>query len=510
MKRTVVQKGVYYDSVKLMLVTREIKEKEGVEEVAVVMGTDLNKDTLTRTGLMTPEAEAATPTDMIVAVKCQNDEIADEIFLHLDEMLNANVSGENKDTYKPKSVETAVKMQPGSNVLAISIPGRYAKAMAMEGLRNGLHIMLFSDNVTLEEEKALKTYAQSKDLLVMGPDCGTAILNGVPLCFANTVRRGKIGIVAASGTGAQEVMTLIHKNGGGVTQVIGTGGRDLKEEIGGITMLQGLKALGADEATELIVVVSKPPAKPVADRVISFIREEIKKPVVINFLGGDYHDLSDRQISFVATLEEAALAALEKTGSVPPGFTLAQDTTQLVREQAAKIRPTGKYIRGLYSGGTLGYEAVLTLEQRIGRVSSNLSGEKTLTDCFHMEGNACVDLGDDTYTVGRAHPMIDSTLRAEVFRSELRNPETAVILLDLVLGYGANRGPEKDFVAELAKYRAENPQQYVAVIASICGSEDDPQNYQEIVAQLKELDVILMPSNLRAVHLAADIIRALS
>ena len=510
MKKTIVQKGVYYDSVKLMLVTRELKSLDGVEEVAVVMGTDLNKDTLVRTGLMTPEAEAASPTDMIVAVSCNTEETANYIFEHLDEMLNANVSGENKDAYKPKSVETAVKMQPGSNILAISIPGSYAKPVAMEGLRNGLHIMLFSDNVSLEEEKALKTYAQSKDLLVMGPDCGTAIINGVPLCFANTIRKGDIGIVAASGTGAQEVMTLIHKNGGGVTQVIGTGGRDLKEEIGGITMLQGLKALGEDEATKLIVVVSKPPAKAVADKVISFIRNEIRKPVVINFLGGDYSSQSDEQIRFVSTLEEAALAALERTGVVQPGYTLAEDHTQLVRQQAEKIRSTGKYVRGLYSGGTLGYEAVLALQDRLGGVNSNLTKEKTVTDCFHMDGNACVDLGDDQYTVGRAHPMIDSTLRAEVFKAELQNPETAVILLDLVLGYGASRTPEKDFVEELAKYRSQHPDEYVAVIVSVCGSKDDPQNYEEIISKLKELDVIIMPSNLRAVHLAADIIKALA
>ena len=62
----------------------------------------------------------------------------------------------------------------------------------------------------------------------MGPDCGTAIINGVPLCFANVVRRGDIGIVGASGTGTQEVTVIIDKMGGGVSQVIGTGGRDLK------------------------------------------------------------------------------------------------------------------------------------------------------------------------------------------------------------------------------------------------------------------------------------------
>ena len=507
--KTIVQKSVYYDSVKLMLVTREIKSRPGVQEVAVVMGTDLNKETLVRTGLMTPEAQAAAPTDMIVAVSCDNEQTLNEIFDGLDGMLNANESGSGKDAYKPKSVETAVKMQPGSNVLTVSIPGRYAKSMAMEGLRNGLHIMLFSDNVTIEEEKELKTYAQKHDLLVMGPDCGTAVINGVPLCFANVLRKGDIGLVAASGTGAQEVMTLIHKNGGGLSQVIGTGGRDLKAEIGGITAMMAIKALNEDDNTRLITVVSKPPAAEVVDKIVAYLRQEVKKPVVVNFLGGDYSHLNGGNLHFVSTLEEAALTSLKLSGTVPQDFTLRQDIDALAAEQAARIRKSGRWLRGLFSGGTLGYEAIFSLEKSLGEISSNMGAAHTLTDCFAMQGNACVDLGDDQYTVGRAHPMIDSTLRAEVFRHELNDPSVAVILMDIVLGYGSNKTPEKDFVDELARYRAEHPDEYVCVVASLCGSKDDPQDYDQIVKDLQDLGVIIMPSNLRATELAARIMQFL-
>lgn len=507
-KKTIVQKSVYYDSVKLMLVTREIKAMPGVQEVAVVMGTDLNKETLLRTGLLTEQAQAAAPTDMIVAVSCETEQAIQQIFDGLDGMLNANSAGENKDVYRPKSVETAVKMQPGSNVLTVSVPGRYAKSLAMEGLRNGLHVMLFSDNVTIEEERELKTYAAKKDLLVMGPDCGTAVINGVPLCFANTLRKGGIGLVAASGTGAQEVMTLIHKNGGGLSQVIGTGGRDLRAEIGGITALMAIRALNEDENTQLIAVVSKPPAPQVAQKIITYLREQVTKPVVVNFLGGDYSHLNDERLHFVPTLEQAALTSLELVGAVPAGYSLQTGAEDVVKKQAARVRKSGKYLRGLFSGGTLGYEAIFALQESIGHVSSNMGKEHDLEDCFRMQGHACVDLGDDKYTVGRAHPMIDSSLRAEVLRHELRDPQVAVILLDIVLGYGSNKTPEKELVEELARYRAEHPQEYVCVVASLCGSKDDPQDYERIENDLREQGVLLMPSNLQATRLAARILQA--
>ena len=513
-KKTVVKKGVYYDSVKLMLVTREIKNMDGVNEVAVVMGTDLNKDSLERTGLITDEARNATATDMIVGVICDNEETISEIFDTLDNLLNSNESSSKKTVYKPKSVETAAKMQPGSNVCVISIPGNYAKDMAMEALRNNLHVMLFSDNVSLEDELELKQYALKKDLLVMGPDCGTAIINHVPLCFSNKINKGNIGIVAASGTGAQEVTTLIHKNGGGITQLIGTGGRDLKEKIGGITMMQGINALNEDENTKIITILSKPPAENIANKVISYIKENVKKPTVINFLGGDYSRYSEGNLYFVNTLEEAAIKSLQLSNAISDDFELISNRRlqELSELESKKVRKTGKYIKGLFSGGTLAYEAMFSLEDSIGEVSSNMSNENPVTDCFSLPKNSCVDLGDDVFTVGRAHPMIDSTLRAEIFKKELRNPETAVILMDIVLGYGANLTPERDFVKELEKYRNEskNSNDYVSIVASICGSKDDPQEYDSIVEALTSLGVIIMPSNLKATELSSQIIKLIN
>lgn len=510
-KRTIVKKSVYYDSVKLMLVTREIKSMDGVFEIAVVMGTDLNKDALARTGLINDDAKAATQTDMIVGVICDTEETLNRVFENLDNLLNSSASQGNKAAYRPKSIETAVKFQPESNMCLISLPGAYAKNIAMEALRNNLHVMLFSDNVTMEEELELKTFAKKKDLLVMGPDCGTAIINGVPLCFANKISSGNIGVVAASGTGAQEVMTLIHKNGGGVTQVIGTGGRDLKEEIGGITMLQGLKALNEDKKTETIAIVSKPPSPKVVAKILEYIKENIKKPIVINFLGGADVSRTEGNIHYTCTLEETALKALELAKIIDKDYTVKADLETIAKSELPKIRKTGKFIRGLFSGGTLAYESVYVLKSLVGKINSNLTHESDFSDCFAMDANACVDLGADEYTVGRAHPMIDSTLRAEVFRKELRNPETAVILMDFVLGYGANMEPEKDFISELVRYKNENTDgNQATIIASLCGSEDDPQNFEDISKSLVDNGVIIMPSNLKATQLAAIIIKSLN
>lgn len=508
-KKTIVRKSVYYDSVKLMLVTREIKNMEGVKEVAVVMGTDLNKESLERTGLITEESALASATDMIVGICCEDEGQLNEIFQKLDHLLNANASGSDKEVYRPKSVETALKIQPGSNICTISIPGRYARDMAMEALQNGLHVMLFSDNVTLEEELELKTFARKKDLLVMGPDCGTAMINQAPLCFCNKIRRGNIGIVAASGTGAQEVMTLIHKNGGGVTQVIGTGGRDLKEEIGGITTIQALEALNEDEATEIITLISKPPSKKIADQVISYIRSNVKKNVVINFLGGDRAGELEN-ICFTPTLEQAALKSLELSGIADSQMTLAEpdNMARTAEVEAGKIRKTGKYVRGLFSGGTLGYEALYCLKGTISYISTNMGNGEELVDCYALNGNACIDLGDDVFTVGRAHPMIDPTFRTEIFSDQLRSPETAVILMDLVLGYGANPAPHQDLIDELAVYRQElgRDELDVSIIVSLCGSKDDPQDYDGIAEALKEYGVVIMPSNLKAAQMAAAVL----
>src|SRR4030095_10708603 len=143
------------------------------------------------------------------------------------------------------SIALGLERAEDADIALISVPGDYAAAEALKALAQGLNVMLFFDNVAIADERAIKLYARARTLLVMGPDCGTAIVNGVPLGFANVVRRGDIGLVAASGTGLQEVTCRIHNLGGGISQAIGTGGRDLKDAGGGMPVLQGAAARAA-------------------------------------------------------------------------------------------------------------------------------------------------------------------------------------------------------------------------------------------------------------------------
>lgn len=506
-KKTIVRKGIYFDSVKLMLVTNELNLTEGVQEAAVVMGTDLNKESLERTGLLTEDAKLAAVTDMIIGIEAENEEALAQALARLDDLLAGNKEEGEKSEYRPKSLDMALRMQPGSNMVIISTPGRYAKDVAKEALQKNLNVMMFSDNVSLEEELELKELAVKKDLLMMGPDCGTALVNGVPLCFSNNVRTGNIGIVAASGTGAQEVMTLIHKLGGGLTQVLGTGGRDLSETIGGRMMLLALKALNEDEKTEVITVISKPPAKSVSEKMLTYLRENVKKPVVINFLGAEFAAAEEGHLSFESTLEGAARRAVEVAGYPAAASRDAVEAhiEELAAEEARKLSSKQKYVRGLYSGGTLAYESLFTLEKAFGEVSSNLSKTHKVKDVHHLEGHATVDFGEDEFTNGRPHPMIDPSLRHEVFRKVLEDPSTGVILMDMVLGCGSHLTPHQVFVDSLRKFKAATGR-HVSVVVGICGTEEDVQDYSAVKAELEEAGVLVMDSNFAAVTLATKIL----
>lgn len=280
-----IKRGEYFDSVTLMIVAKQINEIAGITDAAVVMNTAENRSILESSGLLISEFDDAKASDLLICVNAENDEIAEKAMLQVDEVLE-KVRHEISDTedFLPKSLETALKSLPDANLVLISVAGKYAAREAMKALKKGLHVMIFSDNVSLEDEIRLKKYAQEKDLLVMGPDCGTAIINGVPLAFANVVNRGNIGIVAASGTGLQEISSVISNNGAGISQAIGTGGRDVKKEVGGIMFLAALEALNRDKNTEIIVLVSKPPAKKVIEKILKKV-ENTHKPVVAIFLG---------------------------------------------------------------------------------------------------------------------------------------------------------------------------------------------------------------------------------
>lgn len=480
MKFTVVKKGLYYDSVKLMLVTNKLLEIDSIRNIAVVMGTDLNKDTLIRNHLYSEEAEKATKNDLIIAMDTDSSENFESALKIIDSELNSR-SNDNSEEEVYLSLNSAIKDYHQSNFCIISVPGEYAVEETENALDNNLNVMLFSDNVSVEDEIRLKKYAVSKNLLLMGPDCGTAHISGVPFCFSNHLRKGAIGLVAASGTGCQEVMTIVDKLGGGISNAIGTGGRDLSEKVGGIMTKFALQLLERDSDTKVIGLISKPPSEQVKLELMTFIEDNLTKPVIIHFVGNDER-IENEQIELATSLEEEAHLLVKK--AYP---SLVNKSLHSERKDIQKLLHYD--IVGLYTGGTLAYETLYKLKGKIEDLQSNLKKD------FHYEylnldsGNIILDLGDDFYTRGRAHPMIDPTLRNEMFQSVI-GKDNKLILLDFVLGYGSNREPHKK-IKELLATKSNNS----VVLATICGTYKDPQNYEKIRTDLENLGVLVFDSN---------------
>ncbi|MGB2782832.1 MAG: FdrA family protein, partial [Atribacterota bacterium] len=395
-----IKNNTYYDSVTLMIITREVKKVEGVKEVIVGMGTELNKDLAGNLNLLTPELQKITPNDFFISLDSINDNVSEKAFAFVDELLNKK-KAESED-YRPSTFESALKYMPDANLVLISLPGRYAAREAKNALLNNKHVMLFSDNVSLEEEIDLKKLARQRGLLMMGPDCGTAIINHMALAFANVIRKGPIGIVGASGTGIQEVTVMIDKLGSGISQAIGTGGRDLKAEVGGIMMIEGLKALQNDPFTKVIVLISKPPDKEVARKVLSELQEGEKLSVVC-FIGGDPGMIREYGSIPGLSLEDTAYKAVATAKGIPiedfAGFTVT-DINKIIKEEAGKLNEKQKYIRGLYTGGTLCDEAMIILSSLVGDIYSNIpiKPEEKLSDISKSYRHSLIDLGDDEFT----------------------------------------------------------------------------------------------------------------
>ncbi len=516
----IIKKGEYYDSVTLMLVAQDATKIDGVEDAAVVMGTEQNKSILETSGMLLDMFRGAGDSDLLIAVKAKDEKAAEEAFKKIDELLlERRTKAQEAGEYTPKSLEGALEFMPDANMVIISVAGKYAGDEAMKALKKGLHVMLFSDNVPLEKEIELKKYARENGLLVMGPDCGTAIINGAPLCFANVVNRGNIGIVAASGTGLQEVSSVITNEGAGISQAIGTGGRDVKKDVGGIMFIEGMKALEEDPDTKYIVLVSKPPHPDVLNKVADLIKNEIKKPVVGIFLGGDPEVVKNAGAIPANTLEEAGLIAssLAKGKSMDEFKKLLEEREKeilAIAERESKNKKEGqKYVRGLYTGGTLCDEAMLLSRQIIGEVYGNapLNPEFKLKDSWISQENTFVDLGEDEFTVGRPHPMIDFTLRNKKILEEAKDPSVAVILLDVVLGYGSNMQPGDELAPAIkeAKELAEKDGRNITFVCSITGTDKDPQDRSKVKKQLEDAGAIIMPSNAAAAKLASYIVKNL-
>ncbi|HVO87590.1 MAG TPA: acyl-CoA synthetase FdrA [Casimicrobiaceae bacterium] len=507
-----VFRHLYRDSVALMQLAAALRAIPGITQASCTMATPANLEQLRVADLAIDVA--ADPSDLLVVVR--GDPSACEHALeHARASLEAQPQSESDEGAPFRtpitSITAALDHGPRADLALISVPGDYAAAEALKALACGLDAMIFSDNVPIAEERAIKAYARSHGRLVMGPDCGTAIINGIPLGFANVVRRGAIGLVAASGTGLQEVTCRIHNLGLGVSQAIGTGGRDLHEEIGGLTMLQALEALAEDDQTCVIVLISKPPAPAVAQRVLR-AASLCGKPVVVHFLGAAA-TLHERHVHNAQSLRHAADVAVElaRGRPAPTASEIAVDRAWL-DDHAGRVSPTQRYARGLFTGGTFCYEAQLLFLAQGLRCRSNTPAHGASELHETLDGNLFVDLGDDEFTRGRPHPMIDPSLRNQWVRAAGDDAGIAVLLVDLVLGYGAHPDPARDLVQALgdAQRRAHEHGRSITFIGHVCGTDGDLQDKSRQVAALRGAGVSIADSNAHAAALAAALVRQLT
>ncbi len=484
-----VKRNAYQDSLRLMQVSTALGRIAGVDAVSVMMGTPANKEVLRAAGLLADELDGAGPSDLVIAADVVDAAVGEAVVAKANAMLTHQARESRQSGLRTaRSLERAVSIVGEPNLALVSIPGEYVASETRRLLDRGIHAFIFSDNVSVEDEVALKLAARDRGLLVMGPDCGTASLAGLPIAFANEVHDGSIGLVGASGTGLQAVMVQIDRLGGGVSHAIGLGGRDLGAEVGGISCLQALRALDDDARTRTVVLISKPPAPAVRDDVIS-VAQTLSKPVVAHLVGDRPQREVDGNVHYARTLEEAARIAVALAG--PTG---ARDVT---------LRPEQRWIKALYTGGSLAAEAAALLSAATG------DGEHGNGYVMKSGGHEVIDLGDDRYTRGRVHPMIDPTLRTERIPAVFADPENAVLLLDVVLGHGSATdpaGPLASVIADgLARLRAEGRD--IAVIASVCGTERDPQSLDAQTAALERAGVVVLGDNAAATRHAVAILR---
>lgn len=496
-----IRKQTYFDSVTLMLIGSQIKKLDGIDNAVVGMGTDYNIDSLKRLDMYLPDFEDLTPNDLVICIRAENDENATAAIKEVETQLSSRKKPAGAGAeLAPSTQEEAAARLPDGNVVLISVPGEYAAREAEMALHANRHVMLFSDNVTIDQELKLKTIGVEKGLLVMGPDCGTAIINNVPLAFANAVRKGNIGLVAASGTGLQEVTSTIHRLGHGISQAIGVGGRDLSEKIGGKMTIMATKALAEDPQTKVIVLISKPPADSVLEKVFDEFKS-IDKAVVVYFIGADPKIIEARGFVAARNLEDAAVKAAELDGGENPE---PEFSDSLINSLAADCRMPAPQLRGLYSGGTLCDEAQRLLLPLIGEISSNtpVKGCSKMTDLYKSSGNCIIDLGDDDFTRGKAHPMIDPGYRCERMLDEIADEKVGLIMFDVVLGYGSHPDMASEMVGSIEAGRKKSGRNPL-MAACICGTEQDPQNYEKQKALLEEAGVFVFPTNVAMVKFAA-------
>jgi FdrA protein len=492
--------GAYHDSVSLMQVSRAVAGTPGVQAAQVAMATELNVDVLRSMGFDVP-AEAG-PNDLVIALRTDSpDAVAPGLAAVADALAGLRAtsdSGGGDEAVAPRTLGSAAA-RDGATLAVISVPGQHAVTEAFDAIASGLSVMLFSDNVSVEDEVALKDAAAAADVLVMGPDCGTAHIGGVALGFANVVRPGSVGIVAASGTGAQQVMCLLDAAGVGVSHCLGVGGRDLKLAVGGRSTKQALRALAGDPATEGVIVVSKPPdAAVLAD--VEAEAAALGLRVHWAVLGAGRPDLT-------ASVEEFLIGQ----GHVVPVWPSWPPTETQPEPERADLAQ-GSALRGLFCGGTLADEAMTVAEGELGGIRSNIAHDPALAlgPDLRDDGHVIIDFGDDGLTRGRAHPMIDPTLRQERIAAEALDPTCGVLLLDLVLGHGAHPDPADELAdaVRAARATALAAGRALPVVVSLTGTDADPQGRARCAQVLAAAGASVHLSNAAATRTALTLLRS--
>jgi len=498
---TDIKKGSYHDSVVLMLLTNEVSGIDGVNKASIMMATPANKTIFKRAGLDTAELEKATANDMVIVADVVDESVSERIQERVSSFFAEQAATDKKKagTMQVKSWGAATKALPGANLAIISIPGAYAAFEAEHALDAGMNVFMFSDNVTIEDERKLKKMAHDKGLCVMGPDCGTGIIQGVPIAFTNHVRKGAIGIIGASGTGIQELTCIIDRMGEGVNNAIGTGGRDLSTEVGGITMLDMIDAMERDEEIKVVIVLSKPPAPAVREKILTRL-SRYRKPVITLFMGEKptYHE---ENFYHCYTCDEAARLAVD----LVRGEKVHYGVDIMPELKDAFYVEEKKSIKAYYSGGTLANEAAMLIKDAM---DLKVSPEKEEGYMLNLNGNVVVDLGDDVYTVGYPHPMIDPRKRIECMEQCLGDESTGVILFDIMLGYGSHEDMASALIPTISalKKKAEEKGRKLFFVTSICGTRKDFQGYDKTAEELKNAGVIVCESNKVACHVAIKLV----
>ena len=480
----------YADSVRLMSISRSVREREGVRRCELGMGTQANIEFLAQLGANA----AASPADLIIAVEADDGDAQQALAAAEQELAslqsaNGGEGGPNTERARPRSLPVAARELLGANVALISVPGDYAALEAHQALSAGMHVFLFSDHVPLEAELELKRRAAELGLLVMGPECGTAMLGGVGLGFANVVRAGNVGIVAAAGTGAQECACLLDAAGVGVSHIIGVGGRDLSSDVGAIMFRQGMQMLAEDEDTDTLLLVSKAPSVHAVARVVEAVPPGVR--VVAAFVGWDGEQGS---LEIHPTLEAGAAAA---AGVVVP------DARGLEQELASRASgPLDGSLLGLYSGGSLAHEAATILEPVLGPLAGNVGHGPPAAGTGEPGQHRLLDLGEEEYTQGRPHPMVDLSARVGMLEEAAADDRIGCVLLDVVLGYGGHPDPAGGLAEAIGRVCERS-----LVIGHVCGTSEDPQDARRQVQTLRDAGALVAPSNAAAARLVLKALR---